>query len=217
MESFDRRLVIAVAIFNIELGVLNQSAAQPHKKYCTISYIKMELVVTAAQRVKKGFLRRHRKALLLGTFAGIFIAGGVKLNRLYQSTLYQLNQADEKALYLKKKKEHIIRISKESSQALICFISSLNDAIEKKHFISMRLILIEIKKLRIKSKNMNKPTVVEDKDVSSSEVELKEESESIDEIKRKLQEQWDELKVLSFAKVIIKIYICINFMSFYYI
>lgn len=136
----------------------------------------MEVVLLeASQRIKRG-LRRHRKAILLGTFAGIFIAGGIKVHRLYRSALDQLNEADQRAMKYRKRQEHCYRVSKESSQAMICFISSLNDAIEKQ-FIQMKSIVVEIKSLRVSSKTC---------EIS----------------KQKLHQQWDTLTVLSFSKVL---------------
>jgi hypothetical protein len=148
----------------------------------------MEVVATTTHKIKRG-LQRHRKALVIGTLAGVIIYGGVRVHRLYRSALDQLNEADQRSLRHRKRQEHFNRVSKESSQALIYFISSLNDAIEKQ-FCDTKTILIEVKTLRASSKTC---------DVS----------------KQKLGQCWDQLKILSFSKVHALFLNIVSFNRFY--
>jgi len=137
------------------------------------------------------FLRRHRRAVVIGGIAGVVIGGIVRARRAIDDAMAELADADNLRLRTSQRHLHLARVSRESDEALLRFVASLEAALESK-FSGIPACVAAIKDMRSR-----RPTAPHMAPTSPSDAVSAPTPSHADQEK----ELWDELKVATFTKL----------------
>jgi hypothetical protein len=123
------------------------------------------------------FLRRHRRAIILGAVTGAVAAGVVHARRGLNRAMAALHEAENRILEEHRRQHHLARIRRECDEALLRFIASLSSSLNS-HFSEETSLVHRLKALR--------------------------QSGCSDSSKQ--QELWTELKVMAFTHFMVGYY-----------
>ena len=79
--------------------------------------------VTAKSMFK--FVRRHRRAIAVGTVAGVVVAGAVRVHALMRHANDMLSEAERRVEGQRRRQQHLERLAHESHEALLTFLTAL--------------------------------------------------------------------------------------------